>query len=674
MKKSLYLCLLLFLLSFPIKAQFLQGDTIVVNDTIVALDDITVTAQKNVIQKVDKIVYRINEKDFLRHAKADNALRRLPDVSVSTSGILIDSYKHAAIYIDGLPSDEETLKRIDIDEIERIEVIKNPSAIYGSELTGGVINVVKRKKKERFIKAELSGQGAAMRGIYGFTPSLAFKTGILTLNTYYSYTRNNQDVATRTERWTSSTFERQDIQDQIRGWQGFGQLNARLDFRETDYLILSATSMNYRFDHRYDGTLTTGETTAPVDDKALEQLGKYTANLLYRHDFDRATNLEVKGRYFDYDNHYRSLTDNHSRIREASGEILFQKQEIDLWGNPLELVLDYKSVYRRYLTGSQGDRLASQAIQSANATVSYNVAGLSAYLALGYDYTHQTVGTTTTGYHTLLPVATLAYGLPNRFNLSLQYARKITRPGVDYLNPTIDRINPMYLRQGNSALDPQQNNELSLSLRKSVTNNHNLSLNAYYRFNNGLISEILTDREGQTIYSYDNIGRARVAGVNAGWNASLPLNFYVNTQIGPSYNDYAAPGSTALLTRNSGWSLFAYAGIGTRILDFLSADLDLFYNSRGYGLTGTVRTRPSVNLNIEANLLSDRLTLGLYCMDLGGWSTRTTLLAQGDVLDQRTTIRNKMMNFSLSVTYRFGKKFNSAIGGRTIENSDIITK
>ena len=324
---------LMCMFACPLRAQFLQGDTIVVNDTIVALDNITVTAQKNVIQKVDKIVYRINEKDFLRHAKADNALRRLPDVSVSASGILIDSYKHAAIYIDGLPSDEETLKRIDIDEIERIEVIKNPSAIYGSELTGGVINVVKRKKKERFIKAEITGRGAAMRGIYGFTPSLAFKTGILTLNTYYSFTKNNQDVSTRTERWTSSTFERQDIQDQIRGWQGFGRLNARLDFRETDYLILSATSMNYRFDHRYDGTLTTGETTAPVDDKALEQLGKYTANLLYRHDFDRATNLEVKGRYFDYDNHYRSLTDNHSRIREASGEILFQKQEIDLWGN-----------------------------------------------------------------------------------------------------------------------------------------------------------------------------------------------------------------------------------------------------------------------------------------------------------------------------------------------------
>ena len=64
--KIFFLCLLLNLFPIPIKAQFLQGDTIVVNDTIVALDNITVTAQKNVIQKVDKIVYRINEKDFLR--------------------------------------------------------------------------------------------------------------------------------------------------------------------------------------------------------------------------------------------------------------------------------------------------------------------------------------------------------------------------------------------------------------------------------------------------------------------------------------------------------------------------------------------------------------------------------------------------------------------------------
>ena len=82
----LYLCLLLCFFPIPIKAQFLQGDTIVVNDTIVALDNITVTAQKNVIQKVDKIVYRINEKDFLRHAKADNALRRLPERPTMPSG------------------------------------------------------------------------------------------------------------------------------------------------------------------------------------------------------------------------------------------------------------------------------------------------------------------------------------------------------------------------------------------------------------------------------------------------------------------------------------------------------------------------------------------------------------------------------------------------------------
>ena len=69
MRKNLLLSLfmpIMCMFACPLRAQFLQGDTIVVNDTIVALDNITVTAQKNVIQKVDKIVYRINEKDFLR--------------------------------------------------------------------------------------------------------------------------------------------------------------------------------------------------------------------------------------------------------------------------------------------------------------------------------------------------------------------------------------------------------------------------------------------------------------------------------------------------------------------------------------------------------------------------------------------------------------------------------
>ena len=73
----------LYLITRSALAQFLSQDTIFISDTIVSLSDITVTAQKNVIKKADKIIYKVNEKDFIHHTKADNVLKRIPNVAVT---------------------------------------------------------------------------------------------------------------------------------------------------------------------------------------------------------------------------------------------------------------------------------------------------------------------------------------------------------------------------------------------------------------------------------------------------------------------------------------------------------------------------------------------------------------------------------------------------------------
>jgi len=57
---------------------------------------------------------------------------------------------------------------------------------------------------------------------------------------------------------------------------------------------------------------------------------------------------------------------------------------------------------------------------------------------------------------------------PNRnFQISSGYNRSANEPSIDDLQPIVDNSNPFYIREGNSALIPQLDNNFNLSIRKS---------------------------------------------------------------------------------------------------------------------------------------------------------------------------------------------------------------
>ncbi len=95
--------------------------------------------------------------------------------------------------------------------------------------------------------------------------------------------------------------------------------------------------------------LRTDDRVTPLSYDNIERLGKYRGNLLYRHSFSKTSLLDVKARYFDYSSDYKSEIDSRSKMREGSGEILYQRRAIDLWENPLDLTFDYRASIVRIL-------------------------------------------------------------------------------------------------------------------------------------------------------------------------------------------------------------------------------------------------------------------------------------------------------------------------------------
>lgn len=58
--------------------------------------------------------------------------------------------KHSLLLIDGRPAMSTNLSLVNIDQVERIEVLKGPaSALYGSSAMGGVVNIISRESRGR---------------------------------------------------------------------------------------------------------------------------------------------------------------------------------------------------------------------------------------------------------------------------------------------------------------------------------------------------------------------------------------------------------------------------------------------------------------------------------------------------------------------------------------------
>jgi iron complex outermembrane receptor protein len=83
-----------------------------------------------------------------------------PTQQNSTRGLTLRG-RQALILIDGIPQNPNSgfateLNTIAPSAIERIEVVRGPSAIYGDGATGGIINIITRQPKNKPLQSELS--------------------------------------------------------------------------------------------------------------------------------------------------------------------------------------------------------------------------------------------------------------------------------------------------------------------------------------------------------------------------------------------------------------------------------------------------------------------------------------------------------------------------------------
>ncbi len=123
------------------------GNIIMTEDTK-TLGDVTVTAEKSTIEiKPDKKVFNVEKDLSSRGGTAIDVMEKIPGVSTDASGNVTLRNLTPIIYVDGKPT-TLTMDQIPADQIEKVEVITNPSAKYEADATGGIINVILKKNHQ----------------------------------------------------------------------------------------------------------------------------------------------------------------------------------------------------------------------------------------------------------------------------------------------------------------------------------------------------------------------------------------------------------------------------------------------------------------------------------------------------------------------------------------------
>lgn len=95
---------------------------------------------------IDRKIFNVEQNITAQGGTAVDVMKNIPSLTVDVDGNVQMRNSSPQILIDGRPT-ILTLDQIPADDIERVELITNPSAKYDASSAGGIINIVLKKNK-----------------------------------------------------------------------------------------------------------------------------------------------------------------------------------------------------------------------------------------------------------------------------------------------------------------------------------------------------------------------------------------------------------------------------------------------------------------------------------------------------------------------------------------------
>lgn len=673
------------------------------------LNEVSVNAERASISlKLDKKVFETGKDVLSQSGAVTDLLNIVPSVSVSPGGaISLRGNSNVLVLIDGRRTgltQGNALEQLPADQVERVEVITNPSSRFDAGGSAGIINIILKKNK----KAGFSGQLRLVGGIPNETrisPSLNYKSSKLNLFATYGL-RLSDYVGLYTMQQSTGLSGVPVYLDQRQ--QENRHDDARLFYFGTDYQInknntLTAaflrnatndhdkTRLNYLYSGK-DGSI---DSSLNRNGESWEKRSYNQMEFNYTRNFDRAGKkftVDMQYDFWDSDKDWNLST---SRILPAmitlpmirtssageSKDLMIKTDFVQPLDSATTLEFGLKAEDRRVSSDFIAEQqnaagwniidqidnhlLYKELIGSAYTQFSGNKGAFSYQTGLRGELTHIGIEdrkgsyTNSKNYTRLFPTVNLSYRFKEHATLQGSYSKRINRPSLGMIYPFNELTDLTTRYVGNPDLNPSYANVFELAFLRSW---QSLTFNPsfYYQHNTGVIEDYTyRNTEGLFITMPVNISKE----TRRGFELSLLYNplkwLQVNTELNIFH--YAEQGS--YLNQNfdySGNTLTARVSTQMKLKNKFA--FQALYNFRGAKSTAQTHTDAlhSIDFGSSKSFLKDRATIMFDVSNLFELRKSTSRTAGADYLINQTNIPNAS-RYRLTMVYRLNLKDNQAI-------------
>ena len=684
----------------------LSLDTLYIKENATMLKGVEIVAQKPLVKmEVDKMSYNVAEDEDSKSNTVLDMLRKVPMVTVDgQDNITVNGSSSFKVYVDGMPNvmfsanPSMVFKSMPATAVKSIEVMTNPGAKYDAEGAAGVLNIVMNKQNPQAAQS-LNGYNGTLRATAG-NKQLGASAFINGQQGKLSYSAN---VMTSYNRPGNTNTEMEQIQD-----NGMSQLLTSENNVKTPF-TMGSLSLGYQID-----PMSTLNLTAQVNSMTMKSSGtslttmggnsfgsdfsyKSTTDtkmsrtsfngsidyqrffnqehtqslaLTYQLNYSPATtemhnDFNTTSDYIDLTNRY---SDNHDKTTNHTFQLdytmpLGTGQTLSL-GGKLQLH-DATSDSKYYLKDIYDPNTSSEYEYKNSILAGYgeyagNFGKLGAKAGLRYEYTWQDVKyhlgngeDFKKDYGSLVPTASLQYNLGVGSNLGLTYNMRISRPGISYLNPYVDKTNPIAISYGNPELDVEKNHNLSL-VYNMFTSKLMVNLNLHHNFVDNAISQYsFYDSNNLLNTTYGNVVQRHQTGISGYVNYLLTKDTRLFFNGGLNYTDLR---SDALDQKNSGWTFNAMVGLQQTLPWDLKLSAFAITSTKNYTLQGWSGGFNLLTASVSKSLLKDKLTIGVQGI-LGlnkGGKLNIESETRGKDFTSHTNVKVPIYGVALTVSYTFG--------------------
>ena len=557
----------------------LQNREISINDVLLVadatnLDEVTVRAEKSSLElKLDKRVFNVGKDLSNKGGTAEEILENIPSIDVDIEGnISLRGSQSVRILVDGKPASmmgldgPNALKQLQSSEIDKVEIITNPSSRYSAEGSAGILNIILKKDRLKGLNGSINfNTGYPSQN--GLSTSLNYRKSKFSVFTSINvnsreskgggYTNSNFFLPDTT--FTSKVNRDRNSESfsyGIRsGFSFFPNKNNIFNFSfslrdsdsdgisENNYIDFNSNNieinkssrfensnsirnnLSYNFsytknfknrghnlklnfswsDNISDKTTSYNEPDKRLEQKTIENSNRYDQNIRldYTYPFNENNGKIELGYKRDYD--------------KMNSDYLAEQLFDDIWrkippSNKYDYFQDVNSFYVQL--GNKSKKLSYQ-------------------VGLRFEDTNffadliETNETTSLKYSNFFPSAFLTYEFSDSESIQLSYSKRLRRPRFWDLNPFYGLGDSRSTFTGNPFLEPELTDSYEIGFLKELKKG-NFYLGTYYRNTSDVIERILdVNDQGFSVYKPVNLGITNAYGVEI--NGSIEYNKWLRT-------------------------------------------------------------------------------------------------------------------------------------------------